>query len=453
VTGARTLVRKLVAALATVGFVLVLNFFLFRVLPGDPARAGVADPRLSEESIALLRARFGLDRPVVNGIESLHPLRFGSFWVDPLETQFASYFFNLAARRARNQLPLQPSGRRDSSPSGSATPCCCSPPGSCWRSLVGVALGAFAAARSGQRADRLALFGGLAAWSLPSFWLAMVLLFLGATLFGLPLGGRATPALEAGWFGHALDLARHLVLPTLTFTIVYFGEYLLVTRSALLDVLSEDYVLVARAKGLTRAAGPAAPRPARRRAADRHPGGSISASWSPARCRSRWSSPGRGSGGDVRGRGAPRLSGAAGRLPAPGGERRDRQSRRSSCSIRVSIRGRARDERCGARSGTGMVRFGAVILVAVRDLAALAAPWLGPAARRSPDDDRRRLRAALRRALASAPTTPAATCCASSCSARASRCWSASSPRSSRSASAAPSDWSPASPADASRAG
>lgn len=250
-TAARTLVRKLLAALATVGFVLVLNFFLFRVLPGDPARAGVADPRLSEESIALLRARFGLDRPVVNGVESLHPLRFGSFWVDPLETQFARYFFNLArgelgfsyqtnrpvaeilAERLGNTLLLLAAGQL-------------------LALVVGVALGAFAAARSGQRADRLALFGGLAAWSVPSFWLAMVLLFLGATLFGLPLGGRATPALEAGWFGHLVDLARHLVLPTLTFTIVYFGEYLLVTRSALLDVLSEDYVLVARAKGLTR---------------------------------------------------------------------------------------------------------------------------------------------------------------------------------------------------------
>lgn len=248
---ARVVLRKLLAALATVGFVLVLNFFLFRVLPGDPARAGVADPRLSEESIALLRARFGLDRPVINGIESLHPLRFGSFGVNPLDTQFARYFLSLAqgelgfsyqsnrpvsgilAERLGNTILLLAAGQL-------------------LALVVGVALGAFAASRGGRKADRMTLFAGLAAWSLPSFWLAMVLLFLGATLFGLPLGGRATPALDAGTFGRLADLARHLLLPTLTFTIVYFGEYLLVTRSALLDVLSEDYVLVARAKGLTR---------------------------------------------------------------------------------------------------------------------------------------------------------------------------------------------------------
>ncbi len=247
----RNFARKLAAALVTVAFVLVLNFFLFRVLPGDPARAGIADPRLTEESIALLRTRFGLDRPVINGIESLHPLRFGSLWINPFDTQFVRYFANLAqgelgfsyqtnrpvagllAERLGNTILLLAAGQL-------------------LALLIGVALGAFAAARGGRRADRVALIGGIAAWSLPSFWLAMVLLFLGATLFGLPLGGRATPALDTNWFGHLVDLLRHLALPTLTFTVVYFGEYLLVTRSALLDVLSEDYILVARAKGLTR---------------------------------------------------------------------------------------------------------------------------------------------------------------------------------------------------------
>ena len=245
------LARKLLAALGTIVFVLVLNFFLFRVLPGDPARAGVADPRLTEESMALVRARFGLDRPVINGIESLNPLRFGSFWVDPTETQIVRYFTNLAkgelgfsyqtnrpvseilAERLGNTVLLLAAGQ-------------------VLALVLGVALGAWAAARGGRRGDRVALVLGVSTWSMPSFWLAIVLLFLGATLFGLPLGGRATPALDAGWFGRMVDVARHLAMPTLAFTIVYFGEYLLVTRSALLDVLSEDYVLVARAKGLSR---------------------------------------------------------------------------------------------------------------------------------------------------------------------------------------------------------
>jgi len=245
------LARKLVAAAATIAFVLVLNFFLFRVLPGDPARAGVADPRLTEASLALIRARFGLDRPVINGIESLHPLRFGSFWINPLDTQFVRYFLNLA----RGELGISYNSNRPVAELlqerlGNTVLLLAA--GQLLALVLGVALGAFAAARSGRRVDRTIVLGGLTAWSVPSFWLAMILLFLGASVLGLPLGGRATPALEAGFVGKSLDLARHLVLPTLTFAIIYFGEYLLVTRSALLDVLAEDYVLVARAKGLTR---------------------------------------------------------------------------------------------------------------------------------------------------------------------------------------------------------
>ncbi len=242
--------RKLGTALATVFFVLVLNFFLFRVLPGDPARAGLADPRLTEQTVALLHARFGLDEPVINGIESLHPLRFGGWTTNPLDTQFVRYLTHLArgdlgvsyhssrpvaellGERLVNTLVLLAGGQ-------------------ILALVLGVLLGALAAARSGHATDRWSVLAGLAAWSLPSFWLAMLLLYLGSRFLGLPLGGRATPGLETGTLGHWVDVARHLVLPTVTLTLVYFGEYLLVTRSALLDVLGEDYVLVARAKGLS----------------------------------------------------------------------------------------------------------------------------------------------------------------------------------------------------------
>jgi len=247
----RRIARKLGAALATVGFVLVLNFFLFRVLPGDPARAGIQDPRMSEESVAQVRARFGLDLPVINGIQSLHPLRFGPLWIDPLDTQFARYLGNLA----RGELGISYHSNRPVAEllrERLVNTLVLLAAGQVLALVVGVLLGVFAAVRGGSRAERWTVLAGLAAWSLPSFWLSMVLLFLGARAFGLPLGGRATPGLDAGWLGQAADLARHLVLPTLTYTIVYFGEYLLVTRSALVDVLGEDYVLVARAKGLDR---------------------------------------------------------------------------------------------------------------------------------------------------------------------------------------------------------
>ena len=91
----RLLLRKAWSALLTIGFVLVLNFFLFRVLPGDPARAGIKDPRMTRAAQAAIHARFGLDKPVLNCLASLNPLRRGPCLVSPLQTQFFIYVNNL----------------------------------------------------------------------------------------------------------------------------------------------------------------------------------------------------------------------------------------------------------------------------------------------------------------------------------------------------------------------
>ena len=91
----RTILKKIAWSIFTILFVIVLNFFLFRVLPGDPARAGIRDPRLKKEAIEMLRVRFGLDKPVINCFESLNPIKVGSCTVNPLDTQFFIYVRNL----------------------------------------------------------------------------------------------------------------------------------------------------------------------------------------------------------------------------------------------------------------------------------------------------------------------------------------------------------------------
>ena len=64
-------------SLFTIAFVIVLNFFLFRVLPGDPARQGIRDPRLTKETVDAIRVRFGLDKPIINCVKKLNPVEFG----------------------------------------------------------------------------------------------------------------------------------------------------------------------------------------------------------------------------------------------------------------------------------------------------------------------------------------------------------------------------------------
>ena len=118
--------------------------------------------------------------------------------------------------------------------------------------IIGMFLGILAAWKARTPIDYSALLASLLAWSLPTFWLGIILLFWGSNNLGLPIGGKATPG---GGFTTTYDvwkdIGRHMILPTLTYTIVFMGEYMLIMRSTLLDVLSEDYILTAKAKGLT----------------------------------------------------------------------------------------------------------------------------------------------------------------------------------------------------------
>lgn len=244
------LIRKKAGwSLFTITFVVVLNFFLFRAMPGDPARQD-KNPNISSEARAAVRVRFGLDKPVINCIEVLNPIQFGSCGVNPLETQFfiyvknllrgefgQSYYYNRPVsdvlwERLWNTILLIGAGQILSI-------------------LIGASLGIISAWKARTAIDHAALLTGLVAWSLPTFWLGIILVFWGSN-HGFPIGGKATPGISSYPFLYQLgDFLRHLILPTLAYTIVFMGEYTLIMRSSLLDVLSEDYILTAKAKGLS----------------------------------------------------------------------------------------------------------------------------------------------------------------------------------------------------------
>ena len=245
----RFLLKKIGWSILTIIFVIILNFFLFRVLPGDPARAGVHDPRLDRETIEALRVRYGLDKPVINCFESLNPIKLGSCWINPADTQFFIYVRNLLLGEFGTSYAYK-------------IPVANMLVGRLWNTLLligvgqvlaivlGVILGILAAWKARTAIDYTALLSSLLAWSLPTFWLGIILLFWGSS-HGLPIGGKATAG-TSSWplMQQGVDILRHMFLPTLTYTIIFLGEYMLIMRSSLLEVLSEDYILTAKAKGL-----------------------------------------------------------------------------------------------------------------------------------------------------------------------------------------------------------
>lgn len=248
--GSRYVLNRLGWSVLTFLFVIVLNFFLFRILPGDPARAGIRDPRLTQEAVEAIRVRFGLDKPVINCFDSLNPLKAGNCAVNPLHTQFFIYVGNLLRGELgfsyhSNRPVLDVLGER------LGNTLLLIGFGEILAILIGLTIGVIAAWKVRTPVDYTALISSLIAWSLPTFWLGIILLFIGSREFNLPIGGKATPGLNFSTPGaYYLDIARHMVLPTLTFTIVFIGEYMLIMRSTMMEVLSEDFILTAKAKGL-----------------------------------------------------------------------------------------------------------------------------------------------------------------------------------------------------------
>lgn len=236
------LVRKIGWALVTVLVVITFNFLLFRVLPGDPAKSGLRDPRLNPAAVESLRVRFGLDKEVFLDLDG----------GNPLDTQFTAYLGALSRGDLGTSYNFRDQPVSDLIGRALVNTLWLVVPSQILAILLGAGLGLFAAWRRGRALDVAALTFSLFMWSLPTFFLGIILLVAGANWFGLPTAGRITIGgqFETFW-DLAWDVGRHLLLPTMTLTLVLIGEYMLIMRSSVLDVFSEDYILTAKAKGLS----------------------------------------------------------------------------------------------------------------------------------------------------------------------------------------------------------
>lgn len=229
------LARKGAQLALTLFAVITFNFVLFRVLPGDPIRLIARAGHLSPSEIAQLRATFGLDRPlIVQYGYYLRGLYHGDFG---FSITYRRPVADILAERMTNTLILL----------GAATVLIV---------VLGVGVGVIAAARRGSRLDSGSVVTALLFWSLPTFWTGMILVFLlGVWLHAFPISGITTPGVVySSTLDRWSDITSHIVLPTVTLALVDIGQFVLITRSSLIDVLTEDFILTAKAKGLSRRA-------------------------------------------------------------------------------------------------------------------------------------------------------------------------------------------------------
>jgi peptide/nickel transport system permease protein len=227
---ARFVTAKVLGSLATLLFVVCFNFFLFRVVETDPVANLFRGHQLSETQREELTRQFGLDKST------------GGQFVAYLE-QTAT--LNLGRAYTNNQ-PVASEIKEKAGATIALVGI-----SAVLSAVLGTLLGIAAAWRRRTKTDYSITGFTMGTYSMPDFWLGMLLLTFFAVVLGwFPVGGIVDPASNATGVGKLLDQAHHMFLPALTLTVAYLGEYSIVMRSSLLDTMREDYLVLARAKGL-----------------------------------------------------------------------------------------------------------------------------------------------------------------------------------------------------------
>lgn len=227
--------RNLIGTAASLIFVIVVNFFLFRVINPHPERTLGRGRAVTAEQLEAITHRLGLDQPL--HLQFLTYLK-QVFTGDLGESfQYGKPVTTLIFERLGPTLGLV----------GTATLAAVA---------IGIWLGSRAAWRRGGRFDRSTSIISIVVYSMPEWWLGLLLFMVFAAGIGpfagvFPIGGLHSPGVNPWSIDGIADTAWHLVLPVLTLTLAYIAEYSIVMRSSMLDVMGQDYLLTARAKGLT----------------------------------------------------------------------------------------------------------------------------------------------------------------------------------------------------------
>ena len=218
--------RRLLATVPVLLIVAVLVFLLLRLTPGDPA-AILAGDAASTEQIARIRSGLGLDRPIL--------AQFGIWFANIAQGDLGESFYYKTKVAALIGQRLEPTLSLAALTIVIAV-------------LTAVPLGVLAAWRFGGWFDRALMGFSVLGFSVPVFVLAYILIYVVSLKLGLlPVQGYQRLADGAGpWL-------RHLLLPSITLSVIYIALIARVTRASVMDALGEDYIRTARAKGLPEA--------------------------------------------------------------------------------------------------------------------------------------------------------------------------------------------------------
>jgi peptide/nickel transport system permease protein len=226
--------KRTIQGITTILLAIVLNFILFRVMPGDPTRVLVGDPRVETEARLALIEKFGLERPLLE--------QFILYIVNLFRGELGVSFTQIGrpvieiilGRKMINTLILMGSSMAIAF-------------------LLGITIGVISAWKRGTKTDMSFIIFSLATYSMPVFWFGMLLLLAFSVHFNIfPIAGTITPGVaHPNFLAYASDYLRHLMAPMITLAVSFFGGYFLFMRDTILDVFTEDYMLTARAKGLS----------------------------------------------------------------------------------------------------------------------------------------------------------------------------------------------------------
>ena len=225
------IVKRLLQAIPLVLFVMVINFLIIHAAPGDPITYLYgASAEVSAEQMARLRAQLGLDEPLhVQFLLYLRNLLSGDLGFSTINRKPV---LDLILERVPPTLVLMSAAF-------------------VFSVITGGLWGVISAVKARTYVDYGVTIVSLCGYSMPTFWLGLILILVFSLQLGwFPTMGMVTLGREVSGLSGLMDVLHHLVLPTITLGMFYVATYARLTRSSMLEILGQEFIMTAWAKGL-----------------------------------------------------------------------------------------------------------------------------------------------------------------------------------------------------------